>query len=138
MVPDGLLHLRLAEFSLLYRPYAELRVLRLVLLILHTRINLDVGVVRGRIVVLIHWVRGPTVDCVFPTLIELAIFTTDVIVRHRRIVHCLEDPSLVVVIGTFAARARNSSSVREVLSVSVLLLPQVKHFKFLPDRRGVP
>ena len=124
-------------FRHLLRLYAKLRLTRLVLLIVHTRINLDVGVLRRRIVVFIHLVRSPTVDCIFPALIELAILATHVVVGHRRILHCLEDPSGVVAIITVTTGARNSSSVCEVLSVRVLLLPQVKHFKFLPDGRGV-
>ena len=78
-----------------------------------------------------------TVNGVFPALIKLGVFATDVVVQHRghchRLDHFARHLPVVVVLRLHAHR----HIVHHVLRVGVLLLPQIEHFEFLPHRRLV-
>jgi len=82
LAPDRLLHLLLTVFRLFHLLLAKSE-LPCLLLLLMTRVHLDVGGIEAltcNICFFVNWVCSPSMNCIFPALIKLAILTKNVIV----------------------------------------------------------
>ena len=89
--------------------------------------------------VLINLIGGAPVDRVFPALVKLRVFASHIVMQDWRVIHCLERaPRVLPMHIVIAAWAAHFYHVHDILGVGVLLLPQIKHFKFLPHWRIVP
>ena len=100
---------------------------------------IDLNICLWVLLVLFYLVRGSPMYRVFPTLIELWVLTSHVVMQDWRLIHCLERAARMlpmhIIISTWAAHLYH---IHNILGVRILLLPQIEHFKFLPHWWVVP
>ena len=74
-------------------------------------------------------------NCVFPYIVELVIFSSYIIMQNGLPFDSFESTPWVLPVVFVFARWAHLNHVKNILCVWILLLLQIKHFELLPHRR---